>query len=64
MSRFDVEREDLIGLIRSICNYAELGYNISTHNNCNTCKDKECKYRPDLGKSVRWNCALWKGEQE
>lgn len=64
MSRFDQERDELIRLIYSICDYARLGYNVSTHNNCNNCKDKECKYRPEWGDSVRWNCPLWKGGEE
>lgn len=64
MSKFDQDREELIRLIISICDYARLGYLVSTHNNCNNCKAKDCKYRPDLGNFVRWNCPLWKGEQD
>lgn len=64
MSRFDVDREELIELIISICDYARLGYNISTYNNCNNCKDKECKHKPNWGDSVRWNCPLWRGEED
>lgn len=63
MSRKDDDREKLIQLVTSNCDYARLGYNISTQNNCNTCKDRSCKYRPDLGDPVRWNCPLWKGKQ-
>lgn len=62
MSRFDQDREDLIQLIISICDYARLGYKISTHNNCNNCGARECKYKPDWGDSVRWNCPLWEKE--
>lgn len=60
MSRLDQDREELIRLIISICDYARLGYNVSTHNNCNNCADKQCIYKPELGKPVRWNCPLWK----
>ena len=35
---------------------------INRLNNCNTCKDKECKYRPKWGDAVRFNCPFWKGE--
>ena len=64
MSRFDTDREDLIRLILSICDYARLGYNVSTYNNCNNCKDKECEYKPKWGEPpVRWNCPLWKAEE-
>lgn len=42
MSRFDQDREELIRLILSICDYARLGYNISTYN-----KGKDIIYRQD-----------------
>ena len=29
--------------------------------NCNTCADKDCKYRPIPGDTVRANCPLWRG---
>lgn len=61
MSRFDQDREELISLIVSICDYARLGYSISTYDNCNNCKVSDCKYKPKLGDAVRWNCPLWKG---
>ena len=63
MSKIDHDREELILLIYSICDYARLGYKVSTYDNCNNCKDKECKYRPEWGDSVRWNCPLWKGDE-
>jgi hypothetical protein len=63
MSRFDQDREDLIQLIISICDYARLGYKVSTYNNCNNCKAKECEYR-HWGDFVRWNCPLWREEPE
>jgi hypothetical protein len=62
MSRLDQDREDLIRLIFSICDYARLGYRISTLNNCNNCKMADCEHKPDWGEQVRWNCPLWKGE--
>lgn len=60
MSRKDQDREELIQLIISICDYARLGYNISTFGNCNNCGEEECKYKPEWGGIVRWNCPLWK----
>lgn len=63
MSKLDSDREELIRLILSICDYARLGYKVSTHNNCNNCQNKNCGYKPDWGDSVRWNCPLWKGDQ-
>ena len=32
--------------------------------NCNTCADKDCKYRPRPGDTVRANCPLWRGSEE
>lgn len=32
--------------------------------NCNTCADKDCKYRPIPGDTVRANCPLWRGPKE
>ena len=32
--------------------------------NCNTCADKDCKYRPIPGDTVRANCPLWRGAEE
>ena len=31
---------------------------------CNTCADKDCKYRPIPGDTVRANCPLWRGPEE
>lgn len=28
---------------------------------CNTCENKDCKYRPGLRQITRFNCPLWKG---
>ena len=61
MSRFDQDREELIRLIISICDYARLGYDISSYNNCNNCKAKDCQYRPEWGQVVRYRCPLWEG---
>lgn len=63
MSRFDQEREELIRLIISICDYARVGYNLSTYNDCNNCGDKDCKYIPRIGEVTRINCPLWKARE-
>lgn len=63
MSRLDQDREELIRLIISICDYARLGYEISTYDNCNNCKAENCQYKPKCGQMVRYRCPLWKGEQ-
>lgn len=64
MSRFDQDREDIIRVLYSILDYARLGYEISTSDNCNTCKRKNCKYKPKPGQKVRWRCPLWRGEED
>ena len=37
---------------------------LSSKPNCNTCKDKNCKYKPRIGDTVRANCPLWRGPEE
>lgn len=64
MSRQDEDIKDLILDLFTLFDYARLGMKVSTYNSCNTCKDKECKYRPDWGDSVRWNCPLWTAERK
>ena len=64
MSRFDEDREETIRILFSILDYARLGYKVSTYDSCNNCADKECKYRPEWGDSVRWNCPLWTAERK
>lgn len=64
MSRFSQDREELIRLILSICDYARFGYNISTYDNCNNCRVKDCEYKPEWGRTVRYNCPLWKRADE
>jgi hypothetical protein len=61
MSKTDKNLEDLIQGIYLLCDYARLGYSITHQNSCNDCKLRDCKYRPEYGTPVRWNCPLWKG---
>lgn len=61
MSRFDQDREELIQLILSICEYAQFGAQIRSYDNCNNCKAADCKYKPAWGALVRYNCPLWRG---
>ena len=64
MSRFDQDREELIRLIFSICDYARLGYSISTYNSCNNCKANGCEYKPKWGEHIRYNCPLHLAEAD
>ena len=31
---------------------------------CNTCGSKDCQYRPELGKPVRYNCPHYEAKHE
>ena len=65
MSQEDRDLEDLIRLIYSALDYARLGMEVSTYNNCNSCGIvKACKFAPEYGKAVRWNCPLWAVRKE
>ena len=45
-------------------NYHMYHYELASKPNCNTCADKDCKYRPIPGDTVRANCPLWRGPEE
>ena len=64
MSNTDKNLEDLINVMFSLCDYARLGYRISQLNNCNNCSFRDCEYRPNFGGYVRFNCPLWKAEED
>ena len=65
MSQQDRDLEDLIRLMYSTLDYARLGMEVSAYNNCNTCGIiKACKFAPEYGKAVRWNCPLWTNRKE
>lgn len=44
--------------------YRMYHYELASKPNCNTCADKDCKYRPIPGDTVRANCPLWRGPEE
>ena len=54
MSRFEQEGEELIKLLYSILNYARLGYEINTFDNCNNFGKTFREYRPPWWQTVRW----------
>ena len=37
---------------------------LSSKPDCNTCDDRDCRYRPRVGDTVRVNCPLWRGKKE
>lgn len=64
MSRQDEDIKDLTACLFTLLDYARLGMKVSTYNSCNNCRAEECKYRPEWGDSVRWNCPLWTAERK
>ena len=36
---------------------------IQSTGDCNVCKNKECKYKPEAGQMVRYNCPFYKEEK-
>lgn len=37
---------------------------VSKTPDCNTCADRQCKYRPKPGQTTRFNCPLWRGSED
>ena len=59
-NNIDVDREYLIQLLFSLCDYARLGYEvINKVGNCGDCMNKECEYKPNPGEYLRFNCPFW-----
>lgn len=51
--------------VTSEMNSLRIFYNdIVSNPDCNTCKNKNCEYRPKSGDITRFNCPLWEGEKE
>lgn len=55
MSKITETVETLNNAIAYLQDYEE----IIQLNNCNTCGNKTCQYRPKLGERVRYNCPLY-----
>lgn len=56
MSRLD----DAIANVAYILDTLMVYRNIAETGNCNTCKDKDCQWRPKTGQLVRYNCPHYK----
>ena len=59
--RLEAENEKLRAELEQVKMYH---YELVTKPNCNTCADKDCKYRPIPGDIVRANCPLWRCQEE
>ena len=38
--------------------------NITQLNNCNECINRDCVYRPEPGRFIRYNCPFFKGKED
>ena len=50
---------EAIKTLQNVIAYLEEYDAILGLNNCNTCRNKNCQYRPKLGERVRINCPLY-----
>ena len=66
--RLEAENEKLRAELEQVKHqrdsYRMYHYELASKPNCNTCADKDCKYRPIPGDTVRANCPLWRGSEE
>ena len=66
--RLEAENEKLRAELEQVKHqrdsYRMYHYELALKPNCNTCADKDCKYRPIPGDTVRANCPLWRGPQK
>ena len=60
MSRLD----DTIANVAYILDTLIVYRNITETGNCNTCKNKDCQWRPKLGQLVRYNCPHYEAEED
>lgn len=56
MSRLD----DVIDEVAYIQNTLMAYKRIIQHGNCNSCRNKECQWKPEWGEGVRYNCPFYK----
>ena len=60
MSKLD----DTISTVAHILDCLMVYRNIAESGDCNTCKNKDCQWKPKLGQLVRYNCPHYKAEEE
>ncbi len=63
MSRIDEEAKDFARILQYTAECIMYYQKVSSFPDCNTCGDKDCKYRPGWGEQVRINCPLWKSKK-
>lgn len=60
MSRMDEDARDFARMLRYVADCIDYYDRVSSYDDCNNCKRKECEYKPRLGEMVRINCPLWR----
>ena len=60
MSRLDDVISDVAYILDTLMAYRR----IAESGDCNRCMKKDCKYVPDPGQLVRYNCPFYEGKQE
>lgn len=50
---------EAVKTLQDVITYLEEYDTILKLNNCNTCRNKNCPYRPNWGERVRINCPLY-----
>ena len=61
MSQWRADAEEFAKQLRFAADCVNYYLRMSSLNDCNTCGDRDCKYKPWPGEQVRINCPLWKG---
>lgn len=65
MANPDFEILGITHLLKRAADLAELGLLVGRLPTCNDCADVKCKYRPEWGRPVRYNCPLYvKGDKK
>ena len=60
MNRLDDVIADVAYILDTLMVYRDITYT----GNCNSCKNKNCQWKPELGQLVRYNCPYYKAEEE
>ena len=50
---------EAIKILNNVITYLEDYEDLSSLNNCNSCRNENCPYRPKWGERVRINCPLY-----
>ena len=63
MSQWREEAKDFAKQLRFASECIEFYLRVTSYNDCNTCGDRECQYKPWPGEQTRINCPLWRAKE-